>query len=193
MHVEVEQKYRVADLARVERQLLRMGVRLGEPRIQVDQYFSHPCRDFAVTDEALRIRQAGGENRLTFKGPKLEATTKSRREIELPLDAGLPTAQAWQQLLEALGFRPVARVRKQRRTGIMEWESRQVEIALDQVDGAGSFVELECSADEAGFDAARQTILSLAGQLELSGAERRSYLELVQGAADKPAEPSLPA
>ncbi len=186
MHVEVEQKYAVADLARVERQLVRLGIALGEPRVQVDQYFAHPCRDFAATDEALRIRQVGDRNCVTFKGPKLDATTKSRREIELPLDDGPQAAQAWQQLLESLGFRPVVQVRKQRRTGTLRWETLRVEIALDQVDGAGSFVELECTADEDGFDAGRRAILSLARQLELNGAERRSYLELVQAAADKP-------
>jgi adenylate cyclase, class 2 len=54
------------------------------------------------------------------------------------------------------------------------------------VDGVGTFVELELSADERTLDAARSCILSLARQLELSGAERRSYLELLLSAPDRP-------
>ena len=44
-----------------------------------------PCRDFAQTDEALRIRTVGDTSFVTYKGPKLDATTKTRRELELPL------------------------------------------------------------------------------------------------------------
>ena len=56
--------------------------RPGEPAEQVDTYFSHPARDFAATDEALRIRSIDQENFVTYKGPKLDATTKTRREID---------------------------------------------------------------------------------------------------------------
>ena len=72
---------------------------------QVDSYFAHPARDFAVTDEALRIRQANGDCYITYKGPKIDATTKTRREIELPLPSGPRTCEQFTELLESLGFR----------------------------------------------------------------------------------------
>jgi adenylate cyclase class IV len=42
---------------------------------------------------------------------------------------------------------------------------------------------LEITADEAGVDAARQSLQTLAKQLGLEQSERRSYLELLQAQA----------
>src|SRR4029079_17138635 len=83
---EVEQKHRVDDTGALTDRLAALGVAIGPPAVQVDQYFAHPCRDFASTDEALRIRTTGGASFVTYKGPKVDKTTKTRREIELPLD-----------------------------------------------------------------------------------------------------------
>ncbi|HQU42073.1 MAG TPA: CYTH domain-containing protein, partial [Pirellulales bacterium] len=88
-------------------------------------------------------------------------------------------AQRHAALLEALGFRPVAEVSKQRRTAVIEWQGHHVEITLDEVDSLGSFVELETAADDDGLAAARQCLASLAERLELDRDERRSYLELL--------------
>ena len=54
-----------------------------------------------------------------------------------------------------------------------------MEGALDEVDGVGSFVELELQADDAGLDAAKQKISKLAAELHLGPSERRSYLEML--------------
>ena len=178
MSFEVEQKFAVADLAALQQRLLACEVQWDDSVSQVDQYFAHPCRDFARTDEALRIRQVGDRNYLTYKGPKIDAATKTRREIELPVHDGQAVADAWRQMLEALGFTPVARVRKQRRKGILQWQQATVEIALDDVAGVGQFIELELVADEQALEAARQRILSLGQHLGLSSPERRSYLEM---------------
>ncbi len=58
------------------------------------------------------------------------------------------------------------------------WD-RSVEVALDDVERVGQFVELELSADEAGVAAARDCLAALAAELGLSAHERRSYLELL--------------
>ena len=56
---------------------------------------------------------------------------------------------------------------------------REVEGALDDVDGVGTFVELELQADEARLDEA-QAIISQAGRRAgLGPSERRSYLEML--------------
>ena len=112
MNYEVEQKFPVDDLAAVGAALTALGAEIAPPRLERDVYYTHPGRDFAHTDEALRIRRVGHDCWLTYKGPKIDATTKTRRELELPLEAG--RADEWAELLEALGFRPLAEVRKQR-------------------------------------------------------------------------------
>ena len=179
MKFEVEQKFPVARMAEVEAKLSALGAEVSEPRLEVDLYYAHPARDFASTDEALRIRRVGGANWITYKGPKVDRTTKTRREIELELPPEEAGALAWAGLLEVLGFRPVAEVRKQRRKAFIPWEDRRVEASLDEVDRVGTFVELELVVEPEEVEPAKACIASLAGQLGLAGSERRSYLELL--------------
>jgi adenylate cyclase class 2 len=179
MAIEVEQKFRVPDIAALERQLTELAAQPGEDQVQVDRYYAHPQRDFAVSDEALRLRRIGPHNYITYKGPKLDATTKTRRELELELpqgDAGESDAAA---LLEALSFRPVLEVRKHRRHFTVTWQAAEVGIALDHLDSLGDFIELEIVTDDSSMQAAQANIASLAERLKLSGSERRSYLEIL--------------
>lgn len=182
MHYEVEQKFAVDEFNAVEAHLRDLGAAFAEPVEQSDCYFNHPHRDFAQTDEALRIRRVGNETRVTYKGPKLDAQTKTRREIELPVGRPGEGAQAAEQfaaMLELLGFHPVAEVRKTRRTAQVDWRGRCIEVALDDVEGVGLFVELETSADETDVEQAKQQVVALAADLGLTRNERRSYLELL--------------
>jgi adenylate cyclase class 2 len=179
MQYEVEQKHRVADVAALIASLAERGAQPGEPIEQSDQYFAHPCRDFAETDEALRIRTVGGKSFVTYKGPKLDTATKTRREIELPLDPEDGGGAKFHEFLAALGFMPVAAIRKQRRTFHIRSAGHQVEGALDDVDGLGSFIELELQADDSSLEAAKQIISKLAAELNLGPSERRSYLEML--------------
>ncbi|NUQ66642.1 MAG: class IV adenylate cyclase [Pirellulales bacterium] len=179
MKIEVEMKFPVADLAAIRRQLAQMGAGWFDARDEADTYYAHPARDFARTDEALRIRRIDTRSRITYKGPKLDTTTKSRREIELVLGDTAETADEWASLLEALGFRPVATVRKHRVKAHVPWQGRQVEASLDDVDSVGTFVEFELVAEDPDFDSARATIAALAEHLGLSGSQRRSYLQLL--------------
>ena len=179
MRYEVEQKHPVSDVDAIVSRLRDHDASFDAPIEQKDQYFVHPCRNFAATDEALRIRTVGNSSFVTYKGPKLDATTKTRREIELPLDPEDHDGSRFAELLAALGFQPVAVVQKQRRPFRIVADSHEVEGALDAVVGLGSFVELELQADDATLDAAERTIIQLASELNLGPSERRSYLEML--------------
>lgn len=181
MQYEVEQKFPVADLSDTERRLVELDARFDEPVFQSDGYLAHPSRDFRSTDEALRIRRVGNDCCITYKGPKIDKTTKTRREIELPLAGGPDGADRFRELLLALGFSPVADVNKTRRTAHLVYQGKPVEIALDEVDGLGVFVELELSADEDDLEAAKDTLHAFAKELSLHTPERRSYLHLLLG------------
>ena len=154
-----------------------LGAEIGPPGTEADVYYAHPARDFAATDEALRIRRADKGCFITYKGPKIDAASKTRREIDLPLAAG--NAGSWADLLAALGFTPVAEVRKSRRKAHVLWQGREVEVSLDEIAGLGQFVELELVADQEGLEAAKACIAALAQRLRLVADERRSYLELL--------------
>ena len=176
---EVEQKFPVADPAALEAKLVGLAARFRAPVEQVDRYFNHPSRDFAVTDEALRLRSTAAGVAITWKGPRLDATAKTRREIELPLATTPAMLDHWTELLEALGFRRVREVAKRRRLATVAWEGAAIEVAVDRVAGLGDFMELELQADAAGITAAAARIESLARELGCSNAEPRSYLEML--------------
>ncbi len=186
---EVEQKFPVADPAALESRLVGLAARFREPVEQVDRYFAHPCRDFVKTDEALRLRRVSDAVAATWKGPRIDSASKTRRELELalaqvpPLPGGPRGGQAtldrWTELLEALGFRRVRDVAKRRRAARVPWQGTEVEAALDHVDGIGDFLELELQAAEGEVSLATACIESLARTLGCDTQERRSYLELV--------------
>jgi len=177
--LEIEVKYPVHDPEAIKRQLRGWGATFDPPREDVDQYFNAPDRDFAKTDEALRLRRIGLGNFVTYKGPKTDAQTKTRKEIEVPLARGEAVAEEFGQLLDHLGYRPVAVVRKQR--VVIHWrrEDFNMEVCLDDVDGVGKFVELEIVAPPDALEAARAVLLKAAQDLGLHVSERRSYLELL--------------
>lgn len=179
MLFEVEQKFRVANFDAVGQRLTSMGVTVGDPVEQDDRYFRHPQRDFARSDEALRLRREGAANCITYKGPKIDAFTKTRREIELGFDSGFDSYQEFTALLLALGFTVAAEVRKVRRSAPMTWEMAAITVTLDTVEHVGTFVEIETQADAATLDQARAHVQSLAASLGLDQPERRSYLELL--------------
>ena len=175
---EVEQKFRVDDLSTIERQLHLHAAVLGPWEDHVDTYFAHPMRDFAVTDEAFRLRRVGDSNCITYKGPKLDMSTKTRREIEIGMEPGVAAANGLRELVIKLGFRAVADVRKRRRSAPILWEQSAMTVVLDQVDRVGLFVEIETLASEPELDLARHRVETLAKSLGLHFVERRSYLEL---------------
>ena len=179
MQFEVEQKHRVDNVAEFVARLTARGASLGSAIDQRDQYFAHPCREFAKTDEALRIRTVGGKSFVTYKGPKLDATTKTRRELELPLHPNDADGSRFSELLALLGFTPVAVVRKTRRSFQISRAGCVVDGALDEVESVGTFVELELLADEVSLDETKRVVSTLAAELDLSPSERRSYLEML--------------
>ena len=185
MRYEVERKFYVDNLADIEARLTEMDARFGEVRVEEDTYFIHPSRDFVETDEAFRMRAVGIGNRVTYKGPKIDRETKTRREIDLDLPDGEAARADWLELFQSLGFQPKAVVRKHRRKAYVSWQDRRVEVSLDRIDALGEFVELELIADESDLAAAKASIAALAEHLGLTRDERRSYLELLLEAGRK--------
>ena len=177
--LEIEVKYRAPTGIDLNEQLARLDATPGAERDDADAYYNAPHRDFAVTDEAFRVRRIGPSNYVTYKGPRRDPATKTRTEIEVPLADGPETADGFQQILGALGFRPVAIVRKRRRIWQLKRAGFELEICLDDVDRVGRYVEVEIVAPEAELEAARALVLQVAAELGLEDAERRSYLELL--------------
>lgn len=183
--LEVEMKFPIDDFAGVEDRLIEAGARLDGARREVDHYFNAPDRDFARTDEALRLRRIGVANIVTYKGPKQDVQTKTRTEIEVSLAEGSAAAAAFVRILSHLGYRSVAVVQKQRRIYHLQRAPFSLEVCLDDVEGLGRFVEIEIVAPEERLADARRLVQDLAANLGLSVSERRSYLELLLEARTK--------
>lgn len=174
--LEVELKFPLKDAVDFAARLATLGAELGPTVEQSDAYFNHPSRDFAQTDEALRIRSVDGLDRVTYKGPKLGGPARSREEIELPLAKG--TADDWSAVLTKLGFRPVATVKKERTVYRLD-RGRRYELSIDRVEGVGVYAEVETLAEASEGPAAADAVTALAAELGLESPEPRSYLELL--------------
>lgn len=186
--LEVELKFALPDPPSFRQRLAELGAVAQQAVTQSDAYYNHPARDFAQTDEALRVRTAGGEAVVAYKGPKRGGLAKTRFELELPLADG--TADGWHEVLLKLGFRPVATVTKRRTPYLLQREGRAFELTIDEVEGLGSYAEVETLADEATRDAAETAVVALAKELGLTEPEPRSYLGMLL--ADGP-QPSVAA
>jgi adenylate cyclase, class 2 len=175
--IEVEVKAHAHNLAFVEDKLNHLGAFKKNEEYQEDIYFNAPHRDFAQTDEALRIRKtrdnAGERIFITYKGAKMDKVSKTRKEIEV--DVGDPLKVA--NIFESLGFRPVAIVKKNR----VSYTFDKLIITLDEVLGVGSFVEIEKEVEEGeDFQGSLDEIFRFYKKIGIKeGFERRSYLELM--------------
>jgi pantoate--beta-alanine ligase len=193
--LEIEMKFPVADFDAIQRQLADWGA--GEPaaRDEADHYFNAPDRDFASTDEAFRVRRIGAKNFITYKGPKRDTPTKTRAEIEVPIGDGDHAAESFINVLNKLGYRAVAVVRKHRRIYHLERGRFSLEVCLDDVERVGQYAELEILAPEEQLEEAQAVVLHTAAALGLTTSERRSYLTLLlqKGRLDGQKSPSRPA
>jgi len=186
MSYEVELKYVVIDVPQLLEKLERFGLYFGEAVEEHDTFYQHPSKDFAASDECLRIRHRSGAYILTYKGPKVDRETKTRREIELFLTDNANTVRQWDQLLQALGFQVAAELKKTRRSAALVYQEQKYELSLDHIDGLGDFIEMETIADGAQLDVVRYRIKSLAATLELTQPITAGYLELSQAETIKP-------
>jgi adenylate cyclase class 2 len=179
MKYEVEVKYRLADPDQLGRRLAEWGAS-GKPTVvQEDTYFSHPARDFILTNEALRLRRVAGQNHITYKGPRRSGPTKTREEIEIEIASGDDALRSFLRLFEKLGFLAIATIHKRRTPYHLTVRGHTVEVALDHADGLGDFAEIETlAATELELPAAQAAVLSLAEQLGLTEVEPRSYLRM---------------
>jgi adenylate cyclase class 2 len=169
---EIEAKVRVDELGAVRIRLVEQNAeKIGEES-QHDVYYNAPHRNFAETDEALRVRYTGGTPEITYKGPKIASSgLKARREINIRVDSG----KRFEELLDSLGFTRAASVEKHRE----EYRLQGASIALDSVEGLGTFVEIEVLTEETG-EAAEARIQELEDILGVRGTHiTESYLELI--------------
>jgi adenylate cyclase, class 2 len=176
--LEVEVKAHTSDFKDIKDKLLQLGAYEERFEHQEDVYFNAPHRDFARTDEALRIRKIpqkeGDQIILTYKGAKLDKSSKTRKEIEVNVD----DVKNMSLILENLGFNPVKTINKDR----IIYLFGQFIITLDKVGEVGKFIEIERDVKEGeDYQEILTEIFEIYRKLGIThGFERRSYLELLE-------------
>jgi len=170
--LEVEAKFAIRDPGEIRARLNRQGVQMARKQQEHDVYYNAPHRDFAKTDEALRVRYDDAGATVTYKGPKVRVgSAKAREEFNLAVASG-DTLEA---ILSRLGFQRAAGVSKTREF----YEIGPVTVTLDDVEGLGSFVEIEILTEDGQEDAARR-IGAIAKGLGVDGPPiYTSYLEML--------------
>ncbi|MFQ5816318.1 MAG: class IV adenylate cyclase [Candidatus Hydrothermarchaeaceae archaeon] len=167
--LEIEVKAKLRRPVETRERLLAMGAKYVETKVQVDTYYNHPSRDFASTDEALRLREQDGRVILTYKGPKVDEVTKTREEVKVEVSE----LESADEILEQLGFRKVRRVRKKRNYYVL----RGMKVMLDEVDGLGNYIEVEKPGEE--YEPRELIDFLREIGVDEKDMERRSYLELL--------------
>ena len=171
---EVELKL-PADHEPVRERLAEMGADSRGTVEQADTYYDHPVREFEETDEAVRVRREstddGSRAAVTYKGPLVEAESKTREEVETRVEDG----EAMDRLLRELGFEPAATVEKRRE----RFDHEGYTITLDSVAGLGEYVEVETESET--IAPAREGAVALLSELGLDPSDqvRTSYLGLL--------------
>ena len=132
---EIESKFYVQSLDRIQQQLEDRQAELVQPRVlESNLRFDRPDGSLRASRQVLRLRQ-DTETRLTYKGPSaLSSGVLSRREIEFTVES-FERAQA---LLEALEFEPHFLYEKYRSI----FEVQDCLVMLDELP-YGNFVEIE--------------------------------------------------
>lgn len=178
--IEVEVKLKVNSLEEIAQLLTEKGCRRESFVRETDWYFTGEQRDFWQRDEALRVRkivdlESGLATAvLTFKGPKLDAVSMTRRELETKVE----DAVVAKQILESIGFRAVVPVEKERQV-YTYLEKNGVSICLDHVKDLGDFMEVEILVEsEAERESALCEIAAILDELgyAMRDTTRRSYL-----------------
>lgn len=133
--VETEVKLRTDDLASVRRKLQSLGARLKERVEEERDLMFRPASGEGLDGEVLRLRLAGGEGTLTWKGrPSFEDGVKRREELQ----TSVSDPAATRDLLEKLGYVVSLDFSKRREY----WDLRGLAVSLDELE-FGSFVEVE--------------------------------------------------
>ncbi len=141
--IEVEIKVRLLNPDEMRKNFKKKNGKYKFSLIHEDTYFNMPneLRDFRQTDEALRIRKSieydkhDKDNKkncryyITYKGKKIDLTTKSRKELEVKISDG----EEMKEILKILGFQEIYTVKKERELYEFNFEDNNIEALIDYI------------------------------------------------------------
>ena len=161
--------------------------------IHEDTYYNMPkeLRDFKQTDEALRIRKSLKYDKnktekeqesnyfLTYKGKKMDTSTKTREEIDLKIE----DLEKMKRILNVLGFQEILTVKKERELHEFEFKNHSIEALIDYLPILKQyFIEVEYLTEFSDkIDESKEILFDFLSVLGIRKEESitKSYLELI--------------
>lgn len=165
MNVEVEIKVEVNNFEEIKQKVSKIG-KLIKSIKQVDEYYI-PChRDFFAQKphpvEWLRIRT--NPDKVIFEYDKsINKKENGEQECAEEYETEILNVDEFRKILNFLDFKKVITVDKQREY----WDCGNIEVALDKVEGLGSFIEAEASGDFESNEKAKEACLKFLEDLEI--------------------------
>lgn len=143
MKNEIEVKAKVRDFEIIKNKLKDIGCILSEPIIQDDYIYNKKGLDIRNgyhDTSVLRIREQGGQIIFTLKKNRSNELDCIEKEIKVS------SKETLEDIFELLDYEKTVEVHKKR----IKTNYKDYEICLDEVDGLGSYIEVEKMSDEEG-------------------------------------------
>lgn len=149
-HIEVEIKFRVAEISVLQARLSALGFSQTTPRtLEQNRLFDTPTRTLRTRNETLRIRRYGSKWTVTHKArPTPEDTLPHKHRLETETE--LADGEAMVRIFASLGYQ-VSFVYEKWRT---EYSDGHGQVVLDETP-IGIYAELEGAAEWIDATAAR--------------------------------------
>ncbi|MFW9988747.1 MAG: class IV adenylate cyclase [Candidatus Odinarchaeota archaeon] len=191
--IEVEIKVRILDPEAIRNNFRQKGGIYKLSLEHEDIYFNMPegLRDFKESDEALRLRKSISFNKtddsiekktsyyLTYKGKKLDNSTKTREEIEIKVE----DIEKTKKLLKILGFQEILTIKKERELYEFKFKTYRIEALIDYISTLKQyFIEVECLLEASdNYESSRDVLFEFLNLFGIKKEEsiRKSYLELI--------------
>lgn len=174
---EIEVKYHVQDAETLLLALKSRGIELSEPVHQDDQAYAPEgwsYGDNKLGVSFVRLRTVDGRHTFTLKRPAENALSCDEYET------AVADRDQMHRAILAMGFYPTVRIAKTRRTAALN----DLSLCVDDVDGLGTFLELErMVSDDVPGEAVQAELAAFVADLGID-AERteETYDSLVRAA-----------
>ncbi len=191
--IEVEIKVAISNPDSLKENLKKLNGKYILSLDHEDTYFNMPrkLRNFKKTDEALRLRKSIEFNKnnkenttimrsfITYKGKKIDQTTKTREEIEVEIK----NLEEMKKLFENLGFREIFTVKKERELYKFNFKNEKIELLIDFLPILNqNFMEAEIIVEsEKEVPLVSEKLFEFLKKFGISKTDsiRESYLELI--------------
>jgi len=143
--MEIEVKARLKDREGVITKLKELGCEFGVSKTQDDTVYAQnigTVEEYYSNSVFLRIRiQDDGKVIFTAKQPIRKSASEL---VKVEHESEISSADEMREMLKMMGYREAVRTKKTRQIG----HYNDYEICLDDIEGLGSFIEIEKIAEE---------------------------------------------